>query len=83
VISELNGISVEKWQREWDQTTKGEITKPFFAVVADRLSMKINITQNFTCTVTGLSRIKSYLHRFKIIETPLCACGTKDKSIDY
>jgi ribonuclease HI len=22
VISELNGISVGKWQREWDQTTK-------------------------------------------------------------
>jgi len=27
VISELGEISVEKWQREWDQTTKGEITK--------------------------------------------------------
>jgi len=27
VISELYEISVEKWQREWDQTTKGEITK--------------------------------------------------------
>jgi len=23
VISELDEISVEKWQREWDQTTKG------------------------------------------------------------
>jgi hypothetical protein len=48
VISELNGISVEMWQREWDQTTKGEITKAYFPVVADRLSMKINMTQNFT-----------------------------------
>ena len=27
VISELGEISVEKWQREWNQTTKGEITK--------------------------------------------------------
>jgi ribonuclease HI len=27
VLSELGGISVEKWQREWDQTTKGAITK--------------------------------------------------------
>ena len=47
VISELNGISVEKWQREWNQTTKGEITKAYFPVVADRLKMKISITQNF------------------------------------
>ena len=27
MLSELGGISVEKWQREWDQTTKGAITK--------------------------------------------------------
>jgi len=25
--SELGEISVEKWQREWDQTTKGKITR--------------------------------------------------------
>ena len=29
VLSELGGISVEKWQREWDQTTKGAITKEY------------------------------------------------------
>jgi hypothetical protein len=83
VISELNGISVEKWQRKWDQTTKGEIKKEYFPVVADRLSMKINITQNFTSMVTGHGNIKSYLHRFKIIETPLYPCGTKDQTIDH
>ena len=27
VISELGEITFEKWQREWNQTTKGEITK--------------------------------------------------------
>ena len=27
VLSELGGISVEKWQREWDKTTRGAITK--------------------------------------------------------
>ena len=45
--SELEGISVEKWQREWDQTTKGGTKKEYFPVVAERLKMKINITQNF------------------------------------
>jgi hypothetical protein len=83
VISELNGISLEKWQREWDQTTKGEITKDYFPIVADRLSVKINITQNFTSMVTGHGNIKSYLHQFKIIETPLCPCGTKNQTIDH
>ena len=47
VLSELGGISVEKWQREWDQTTKGAIAKEYFPVLAERLKMKTNITHNF------------------------------------
>ena len=83
VKSELEGISVEKWQREWDQTTKGRTTKEYFPVVAERLKMKINTTQNFTSMVTGHGNIRSYLHRFKIIQTPICPCGTKDQTIDH
>ena len=51
VMSELSKISVETWQREWDLTTKGVITKEYFPVVADRLSMNINITPNLTTIV--------------------------------
>jgi hypothetical protein len=83
VLSELGGISVEKWQREWDQTTKGEITREYFLVVADRLKMNINTTQNFTTMVTGHSNIRSYQHRFKIIETPVCPYSTTDQTIDH
>jgi hypothetical protein len=79
VLSELGGISVEKWQREWDQTAKGAITREYFPVVAERLIMKINITQNFTTMVTGHGKIRSYLHRFKTTETPICPCGTTAK----
>ena len=83
MISELDEISVEKCQREWDQITKGEITNEYFPVVADRLNMRINITHNFTTIVTGHGNTRSYLHRFKIIETPTCPCGTKDQTIDH
>jgi hypothetical protein len=83
VLSELSEISVEKWQREWGQTTKGAITKEYFLVVAERLQMKINITQNFTTMVTGHGNIRSYLHGFKIIETPTCPCGTTAQTIDH
>jgi len=34
VISELGEVSVEKWQRKWDQTTKGKITKEYFPIIA-------------------------------------------------
>ena len=83
VLSELGEMSVEKWQREWDQTTKGNITKEYFPIVADRLNMKINITHNFTSMVMGHGNIRSYLHRFKILETPTCPCGTKNQTIDH
>ena len=45
--------------------------------------MKINITQNFTTMVTRHGNIISYLHQFKIIETPICPCGTTDQTIDH
>jgi hypothetical protein len=83
VMSELSEISVETWQREWDLTTKGAITKEYFSVVADRLNMNINITPNLTTIVTGHGNISSYLHRFKIIDTPTCACGSSDQNIDH
>jgi ribonuclease HI len=53
VKTELNAASVAKWQREWDLTTKGQITKGYFPEVAQRLTMKINLTRNFTFMVTG------------------------------
>jgi hypothetical protein len=83
VLSELEVSSVEKWQRAWDQTAKGKITKEYFPVVAFTLNMKINITQNFTTMVTRHGNIRSYLHRFKIIDTPMCPCGTSDQTADH
>jgi len=62
VMSQLSEISVETWQREWDLTTKGEITKEYFPAVADRLSMNLNITPNLTTIVTGHGNIRSYIH---------------------
>ena len=83
VMSELSEISVETWQREWDLTTKGAITKEYFPVVADRLSMNINIIPNLTTLVTGHGNVRSYLHRFKIMDTPTCACGSSDQTINH
>jgi len=45
--------------------------------------MKLNLTHNFTLTVTGHGNINSYLHRFRIRETPTCPCGTEDQTTDH
>ena len=33
--------------------------------------------------ITGHGNIRSYLHQFKINETPICPCGTTDQTIDH
>lgn len=83
VKSELEVLSIEKWQREWDQSTKGQITKQYFPDIADRLNIKLNLTHNFTLMVTGHGSINSYLHRFKLSDTPTCPCGTQDQTTDH
>jgi len=80
VKSELVVINFEKLQSEWDQTAKGKFTNDYLPRAAEKLNMKINLTQNFTL-LRGMGT-KAYLHRFKIIETPSCLCGYKDQSID-
>ena len=69
VKSELSENSVKMWQSEWDSTTKGAITKLYFHKMADRLKLKSNVTPNFTKMETGHGNIKSYLYKYKIIES--------------
>ena len=83
VKSELEILSVKKWEREWDQSTNGQITKQYFPDITARLKMKLNLTYNFTLVVTGHGNIDSYLHRFRIKGKPNCTCGTQDQTIDH
>jgi len=45
--------------------------KYFFPKIADRLKLRINVTPKFTTIVTGHGNIKTYLHKYKIIESPM------------
>ena len=74
-MKDLEEESVKKWQRNWTQTTKGRTTKEYFPEVAERLKMKLQLTQNFTATVSGRGNTRHCLQRFNIIEEPTCPCG--------
>jgi hypothetical protein len=80
---DLENTSMETWQGEWDTTTKGRITKDYFPKVEERLHTKIHLTQNFTTMVTDHGNIKSYLHRFKIINAPNCPCGNDNQTTEH
>jgi ribonuclease HI len=81
--SELERISVQKWQQNWNQTTKGNITKNFFPGVKERLNRKLHTTQALTTILTGHGNIKAYLYQFKVIASPTCPCGKDDQNIDH
>jgi len=83
IQKDLEGISLENWQRDWETTNKGGITREYFPEVRERLHTKIKLTQNFTTMVTGHGNIKSYLHRFKIIDTPNCPCGNGNQTTEH
>jgi hypothetical protein len=83
VKSELSGNSETKWQIEWDRTTKGVTTKLYFPKVADRLKLKINVTPNLTMMVTGHDNIKSYLYKYKIIDSSMCPCKIGEQTTDH
>jgi len=51
--------------------------------VAERIKMKINLTQNLTAIVTGHGKTKAYLHRFKIAENATCPCGKMHQTTDH
>ena len=40
-------------------------------------------TPNFTAIVTGHGNIKTYLHKFSIIENPKCSCGKGEQTVDH
>jgi hypothetical protein len=83
VKSEPNENSETKWQIEWDRTTKGVTKKLYFPKVADRLKLKINVTPNFTMMVTGHGNIKSYLYKYKIIDSSMCPCKIGEQTTDH
>jgi hypothetical protein len=83
VLSELNEVSVTKWQSDWDLTTKGAIMKSFFPNIEERLKQKIDVTPNFTTLVTGHGNIKAYLHKYKIQESPICSCKRGEQTVDH
>jgi len=51
--------------------------------MADKLKLRINATPNCTTIVTGHGNIKTYLYKYKIIESPMCSCDEGEQSVDH
>jgi ribonuclease HI len=74
---------MEKWQQQWNHTNKELATKEFSPNINDRLKTKINLTPIFMAMTTAHRKTRSYLHRFKIIESPECPCANGNQPVDH
>ena len=55
----------------------------FFPKISDSLKARIKATPNFTAIVTGNGNIKTYLYKYKLIESSKCNCEEGDQSADH
>ena len=72
-----NGLYM--WQRQWTNSGKGALTKAFFPSVRNRLRQKIPIFPDVTTMVTEHGKIRSYIHRFGLIDNPKCPSDEEEE----
>ena len=83
IINNIEKESMEKWQQQWNNTDKGAITKSFFPDITKRIGKKLPNCSNVTAILSGHGKLRSYLHRFKIIEDSLCSCGRAEQTVNH
>jgi len=81
LFRELEEESKLKWQQKREESPKAALTKQFYPRITDILKTKIDITSNFTTTVSGHGKTRAYLHQFKLLESPTCPCNKGDQTI--
>ena len=83
MATEIKKQGIIEWQGQWNNTEKGALCRSFFPLVEQRLKMKLPITPEFTALTTGHGKTKSYLHRFKVADEPLCLCNKGDQTPEH
>jgi len=59
--------SISEWQKQWEEATKGVITKDFFPSVERRLAVNLHLSPCLTTIMTSSGKIRFYLKCLKII----------------
>jgi len=58
---------------------KGGSYESFFPISEEQATTKIPIFPELTTILTGHGKISSYLHRFGLIDNPMCPCEEEEK----
>ena len=76
----LNIKLLHEWQGEWDTSETGRETYSYQPKVCSRFFCT---TPEVNAILTGHGPFPYYLHRFKKLSSPLCACGEEVTASHY
>jgi hypothetical protein len=62
IKKETREESIRKWPNQYEETTKGVISKEFFPSVEKRLAVNLHLNPNVITILSGYGNIRSYLH---------------------
>ena len=83
LYSEIYEEAMQKWQQEWERSTKAAVTKQFLPNIRNWNKLNINIKPNLTAMVTGHGKTRTYLQRFKLAESAMYPCNKEDQILDH
>ena len=69
--------------RGMERVYKGTNNKGILSNSARQAKVKIKVTPIVTAMLTGHSKTRAYLHRFKILEEATCPCGNEDQTVEH
>ncbi len=72
------------WEREWQQCSKGMLTKEFLPSTAlPEHLQSTSLSGKMTQVLTGHCYLRSHLFRIKLIDSPICICGFAEETVPH
>jgi len=62
---------------------KGALTKSVFPIINDILAKRLEMCLHLSMIVTRHGKLRSYVHRCKITEDPMCPCKMNPQTTDH
>jgi hypothetical protein len=68
--------------KRMDAPTKGAITKSFFPTAGGRPTQRLQMNIKLSTIATGHGTLRSFYHRFNIMDDPTCVCKKGPQTSD-
>jgi hypothetical protein len=83
IATRIKEEGLNKWQTMGKGRERSRMQTFFSPTVEQRLKIRIPITPEFTAMVSGHGKTKTYLHRFKLTDNPMCPCNEEEQSVEH